>query len=155
MFTFRIASLLSLAVLLFPCLLFAQSSPSAKAPEFDHQAIHVRDLAKSAEFYQNVIGLEKIPEPFKDGRHVWLRMGPHSQLHIISGATDIPAQPIDVHFAFRVTSLTDLIARLDKAQVKYRSFTGDGKITTRPDGVKQIYLQDPDGYWMEVNDGNF
>ena len=25
-------------------------------------------------------------------------------------------------------------------------------ITNRPDGVKQIYFQDPDGYWIEVND---
>ena len=23
----------------------------------------------------------------------------------------------------------------------------------RPDGVKQVYFQDPDGYWIEVNDG--
>ena len=25
-------------------------------------------------------------------------------------------------------------------------------ITTRPDGVKQLYVQDPDGYWIEIND---
>jgi lactoylglutathione lyase len=25
-------------------------------------------------------------------------------------------------------------------------------ITTRVDGVKQIWLQDPDGYWLEIND---
>jgi catechol-2,3-dioxygenase len=22
----------------------------------------------------------------------------------------------------------------------------------RPDGVKQIYFQDPEGYWIEIND---
>jgi len=27
--------------------------------------------------------------------------------------------------------------------------------TARPDGVKQIYRQDTDGYWMEVNDDKF
>ena len=142
------------AVLLSTSLLFAQSS-APKSPEFDHDAIHVRDLAKSAEFYEKVIGLEKIPEPFKDGRHVWFRVGEHSQLHVISGATDPSTQPIDIHFAFRIASLADFTARLDKMNVKYRSFKGDDKVTVRPDGVRQIYLQDPDGYWIEVNDGNY
>jgi lactoylglutathione lyase len=146
---------LSLLVFLPASLLFSQFGSSAKPPEFDHIAIHVRDLAKSAEFYEKVIGLEKIPEPFKDGRHVWFRMGAHNQLHVVGGATEPSQQPIDNHFAFRVASLTDFMARLDQMQVKYRSFKGEGKITSRPDGVRQIYFQDPDGYWIEVNDGNF
>lgn len=31
---------------------------------------------------------------------------------------------------------------------------GEGKreIQTRPDGVQQIFVQDPDGYWIEIND---
>jgi lactoylglutathione lyase len=146
---------LSLLVFLSASLLFSQSGSPAKPPEFDHIAIHVRDLAKSAEFYERVIGLEKIPEPFKDGRHVWFRMGAHNQLHVVGGATEPSQLPIDNHFAFRVASLTDFMARLDQMQVKYRSFKGEGKITSRPDGVRQIYFQDPDGYWIEVNDGNF
>jgi lactoylglutathione lyase len=149
------AGILSLALLLSGSFLFSQSPAPSKPPEFDHIAIHVRDLAKSADFYEKVIGLEKIADPFQDGRHIWFRLGPHSQLHVVGGATEIPVQPIDNHFALRVPSLTDFTARLDKAQVKYRSFTGEGKVTTRPDGVHQTYLQDLDGYWIEVNDGTF
>jgi len=26
------------------------------------------------------------------------------------------------------------------------------KVTNRVDGVHQIYLKDPDGYWLEIND---
>jgi lactoylglutathione lyase len=148
-------SSLLIAVLVFSPLLFSQSGPSAKPPEFDHTAVHVRDLAKSTEFYEKVVGLEKIPDPFKDGRHVWFRIGPHNQLHVIGGATNVAPQPIDIHFALRVGSLNDYMARLDKLQVKYRSFKGDAKSNTRPDGVRQIYFQDPDGYWIEVNDGNY
>jgi lactoylglutathione lyase len=153
--TIRIADVLSLAVFLSGTLLFSQSGTPSKSAEFDHYAIHVRDLAKSADFYEKVIGLERIPDPFKDGRHVWFRMGAHSQLHVVAGATEMNPQPIDVHFALRVPSMTDFTARLDKAQVKYRSFKGDGKITDRPDGVHQTYLQDLDGYWIEINDGNY
>src|SRR5882762_2190973 len=100
------ASILSLAMSLSASLLFSQSGAAAQPPEFDHIAIHVRDLAKSVEFYEKVMGLEKIPEPFKDGRHVWVRIGAHNQLHVVGGATELSQQPIDSHFAFRVASLT-------------------------------------------------
>jgi catechol 2,3-dioxygenase-like lactoylglutathione lyase family enzyme len=26
-----------------------------------------------------------------------------------------------------------------------------GSVTDRSDGVKQIYIKDPDGYWIEIN----
>ncbi len=146
---------MSLAVFLWSSVLFSQSGPPTKRPEFDHTTVHVHDLGKSGEFYEKVMGLEKIPEPFKDGRHIWFRIGAHNQLHLAGGATDIPRQEIDVHFAFRVASLTDFMAHLDQMRVKYRSFNGAGKVTLRPDGVHQIYLQDPDGYWIEVNDDRF
>jgi lactoylglutathione lyase len=149
------ACVLSLAVFLSASLLLSQSAAPNKPPEFDHIAIHVRDLGKSVEFYEKVMGLEKISEPFKDGRHIWFRLGAHNQLHIVGGATDSPQRPIDDHFAFRVASLNDFMTRLDQMQVKYRSFKGDAKIASRPDGVRQIYFEDPDGYWIEVNDGNF
>jgi len=47
------------------------------------------------------------------------------------------------------------MTHLDQMHVKYRNFKGDGKISARPDGIKQIYFQDPDGYWIEVNDDKF
>ena len=34
----------------------------------------------------------------------------------------------------------------------YESWTGEKmKVTTRVDGVKQLYFVDPDGYWIEIN----
>jgi lactoylglutathione lyase len=147
--------ILSLAGFLSSSLLFSQSSAPNTAPEFNHTTVYVRDLQKSAEFYEKVIGLEKISEPFKDGRHVWFRIGEHSQLHVVSGATGARQEGIDIHFAFRVASVPDFMAHLDRMQVKYRNFKGDGKVTIRPDGVWQIYFQDPDGYWIEVNDDKF
>src|ERR1700740_1663469 len=153
---FRHPLILSLAAFLPGCLFFLQSGILNSAPQFDHTALHVRDLQKSSEFYAKVMRLEKMPEPFKDGRHIWFRIGPHDQLHVIAGATDATEHPIDVHLAFRVSSLPEFMTHLDKRQVKYRSFKGDDKtVTVRPDGVKQVYLQDPDGYWIEVNDVKF
>jgi lactoylglutathione lyase len=152
---FRILFLFSLASFLTAIPLFSQSASPNQRPELDHTTLHVLDLQKSAEFYDKVIGLERIPDPFKDGRHIWYRSGAHQQLHVVGGATEAAPHDIEVHFAFRVASLPDFTAHLDKMQVKYQSFKGDGKVTVRPDGVRQVYLQDPDGYWIEVNDDKF
>jgi lactoylglutathione lyase len=136
-------------------MLISQSAAPGKSPELDHTTVHVRDLDKSAEFYEKVVGLQRIPEPFKDGRHLWFRTGAHEQLHVVAGATDIEPHDIEIHFAFRVASVPDFMAHLDQMKVKYRNFKGDGKVSARPDGVTQIYFQDPDGYWIEVNDNKF
>jgi lactoylglutathione lyase len=140
-----------------PCLLVCQSASSSKRPEFDHTTVYVRDLQKSADFYDKVLELERIPEPFHDGRHVWYRIGPHDQLHVVSGATTAADQDINIHLAFRVVAFSDFVARLDHLSIPYRkSIRGDGKTASiRPDGVHQIYFQDPDGYWIEVNDNKY
>jgi len=45
---------------------------------------------------------------------------------------------------------------LDQYKVKYGNWAGSSKEPQlRPDKVKQVYLQDPDGYWIEINDDKF
>ena len=122
----------------------------------NHVALYVFDLQKSVDFYKNVLGLQQLPEPFKDGKHVWLRMGPHSQLHIIQGAAKVEPHDKNSHLAFSVKDLKKFMARLDNTGVRYGSWTSDEKRTTaRPDGVEQVYLQDPDNFWVEVNNDTF
>lgn len=136
-------------VLLGALLVTAQAQ---EAIRFDHVARHVKDLQASAAFYENVIGLKRMSEPFHDGRHVFLRLGPQGELHLIAGAEQIAQQDRSVHMALRVSSLRTAIAKLDEAKVQWFSDKDEaGKITTRPDGVKQIYFQDPNGYWIELN----
>jgi len=37
-------------------------------------------------------------------------------------------------------------------KIAYSDWQGKpNTINARADGIKQIYLQDPDGYWIEVN----
>ena len=124
------------------------------APTFDHTTVFVVDLDKSTAFYKNVMQLEQIDEPFKDGRHNWFSTGKHSQLHIVSGADQIIPHDINIHLAFRVPSLEEFMKHLDELKVMYGSWYGEqGIAQSRPDGIRQIYLQDPDGYWLEVNNG--
>lgn len=117
----------------------------------NHIALYVHELEKSANFYEQVVGLQKIPEPFRDGLHEWFSIG-SSQLHLIAGAPPEMQQYKTSHLCFSVSSIDAVIERLEEHGVDYSNWPGDSRSpTVRPDGVKQIYFQDPDGYWIEIN----
>jgi lactoylglutathione lyase len=140
-------------------LLFVLAAPRPAAAQgptaLGHIALYVVDLKTSTDFYKNILLLKEIPEPFKDGKHTWFRIGPHAQLHVIQG-NKAQEHDINTHLAFTVPDLAKFMAHLDKLHVRYGSWKGEaGQFTPRPDGVKQVYLQDPDGFWLEVNDDKF
>lgn len=120
---------------------------------FNHLAIFVKDLHVSDSFYRNVIGLNPIPEPFHDGKHSWLAVGPGQSLHIIEGATQTREYFKNHHLCFSVSSVENFIAALRKRTIPWEDAQGKAnEVTSRVDGVKQIWLRDPDGYWIEIND---
>jgi lactoylglutathione lyase len=149
-FRFLFVSLLILSVQLVS----AQGKAASKTRPtvLNHVAIYVNDLAKSTAFYENVLLLQRIPEPFKDGLHQWFSIGLGIQMHVIQGAAQGIKHDKHEHLCFSVASLDDFIAALDKQHIEYSNMAGTAKApTVRVDGVKQIYFQDPDGYWIEVN----
>ncbi len=128
----------------------AQSKPKVS---INHIAQLVVDIQQSAKFYSTVIGLDTIPEPFHDGLHVWYTIGPKAALHVIGGAKEKKEHDKAHHLCFTVSSVTQQIAVLKANGVHWEDWAGTPyAITNRVDGVKQIYLQDPDGYWLEIND---
>ena len=117
----------------------------------DHIALYVTNLEKSTVFYQHTMGLDTIPEPFHDGRHTWFKLG-SGALHLIQGPDAATTHNRNNHLCFRVTDLDAFIKRLTAAGISYENWLGEkGVRTRRPDGVEQIYFQDPDGRWLEVN----
>ena len=147
----------SFAIFLLPFCFLAINSDSAfsqikQKPTLNHIAVYVHDLQKSTNFYQNIIGLELMDEPFKDGRHTWFNMGAQGQFHLISGAKKELEQIKDRHICLSVASVEEFIKNLDQNGITYTNWKGDSKTPTlRVDGIKQIYFQDPDGYWIEIN----
>lgn len=139
--------------ILFCILFFSFSFTRAQEVRINHIALHVHDLAKSSYFYTVTIGLDTIPEPFHDGRHTWLSIGPKSHLHLIAGAGPAIERDKNTHLCFSVPSVEDFAKRLKSAGIPFEDVQGNaGRILTRVDGVKQIYFRDPDGYWLEIND---
>jgi len=128
----------------------------AQGPHFSHQTIFVTDLDRAANFYEKVMELKRISEPFHDGKHVWFRISEHGQLHVVSGAKEDVPHDISIHLAFSVPDMAAFTRHLDAMNVKYGNWAQNTKTPqVRPDKVLQIYLQDPDGYWIEVNDDKF
>ena len=143
--------ILFLLAITFTCLTNIQAQTGK--PTLNHIALHVFDLKKSGQFYTQTIGLDTIPEPFHDGNHIWLSIGYKSHLHLIGGAKPAIERDKNTHLCFTVPSVEQFLERLKKIQWPYEDWAGTaGAITTRVDGVKQVYFRDPDGYWIEVND---
>src|SRR5580700_3442610 len=125
----------------------AATRATAQGPHFSHQTIYVTDLDRAANFYEKALELKRIPEPFHDGKHVWFRVSEHGQLHVVSGAKEDVPHDINIHLAFSVPSMEEFTKHLDAMNVKYGNWAQNTKTPqVRPDQVKQIYLQDPDGY---------
>ncbi len=150
---------LKLSPFLFALLAITTLQSSAqmeKKISLNHIAIYIYDLKKSTDFYKDIIGLTVIPEPFHDGKHTWFRIGEHSQLHLIQGATAVTGHDKNSHTCFSVSSMDDFIKKLKTNNIPFENWAGDSNmITKRPDGVQQIYFKDPDGYWIEINNDTY
>ncbi|WKK78881.1 VOC family protein [Marivirga arenosa] len=119
--------------------------------KLNHIAVYVEDSEESRNFYSDIIGLEQIEEPFKDGLHVWYKIG-ESQLHLIEGEWEEPTINKNNHLCFSTADIEKIIKKLREQNISFENWPGEkNKVTTRVDGVKQIYFQDPNGYWVEVN----
>jgi lactoylglutathione lyase len=146
------ALILALALGLSTSPLLAQSDNPDIAVTLNHMGVYVTDLKKSTTFYENILSLKQIPEPFHDGKHTWFSIGKAGHLHLIEGAKKQYERDRNDHLCFSVKDIDAFIANLDKNHVEYTNWPGTAKEpTVRVDGVKQIYFKDPDGHLIEIN----
>jgi catechol 2,3-dioxygenase-like lactoylglutathione lyase family enzyme len=119
----------------------------------DHIALLVRDLDESVGFYTALPGITEIANPM-GGTHIrWLEYASGQRFHLQAG--DIRAVHVEkaTHFAFSADDFDAVLATLTAAGLVYGDFKGNpGAINVRPDGMRAVFLQDPNGYWVEIND---
>ena len=140
-----------IAILGLPLPLLAQQAPVEKVT-FDHVAISVEDVDRSADFYRTVFGLHEISNRTKVEGIRWISLGEGKELHLVSVLKEPVSLNKAVHFALTTSDFDGLVEYLRNANIEFSSWAGEAQaITIRADGVRQIYLQDPDGYWIEVN----
>jgi lactoylglutathione lyase len=136
--------------LLFSTIALAQDTSFSVT--FNHLAISVKDVDSSAEFYKKVLKLKEIENRAKLEGVRWFSIGDGKELHLIS----IDKKPVvlnkAIHIAFTTNNFDAVIKILDDMKIIYSDWPGNlNKINIRADGIKQIFFQDLDGYWIEVN----
>lgn len=117
----------------------------------NHQALSVKDVDKSAAFYSKVMGLTEITNRTGMPGIRWFSFAEGKELHLISTVKEPVQINKAVHLAITTSQFDAFVKHLDALKVPYTDWPGTGKVSTRADGIKQVFFQDPDGYWIEVN----
>jgi lactoylglutathione lyase len=119
---------------------------------FNHISLSVNNVDISTQFYKNVFNLEEITNRTEIEGIRWFSLGEGKELHLISVLKEPVTTNKAVHFALTTSNFDDFVKKLEANTIAYSDWPGTiNKINLRTDGIKQIYLQDPDGYWIEVN----
>jgi glyoxylase I family protein len=116
-----------------------------------HVAVCVTDIARSKQFYGEILGLKEVARPAFPFGGAWYEMGDGRQLHLIvhehprtlRGTLAIDLR--DGHLALGVADYNRAVAALQAAGVE---------CVPRPDNVtpwRQVYVTDPDGNVIELN----
>jgi catechol 2,3-dioxygenase-like lactoylglutathione lyase family enzyme len=121
----------------------------------DHIALLVRDLDESLRFLIETVGLSEIANPM-GGRDIrWIEIGDGRRLHVQAGDISRVHVEKQTHFALTAVDFDATLARLRRDGIAFSDMKGTaGAVSTRPDGMRAIFLQDPNGYWFEINSGN-
>jgi len=121
---------------------------------FNHLALSVTDLNRAAEFYMKVFQFKEITNRTAMPGIRWIAMGEGKELHLISTLKEPVTTNKAVHLSLATRHIDAFEMRLVALKIPYSDWPGKpNAVNVRADGVKQIYFQDPDGYWIEVNNG--
>ena len=120
---------------------------------FNHIALSVKDVDESIEFYQKVLQLKEIENTASDSKTRWLSFSDGKQIHLIPRPNSVIKINKAVHFALATPDLDTFIMKLNELRIDYSDWPNSpNKDYIRKDGIRQVYFQDPNGYWIEIND---
>lgn len=117
-----------------------------KLKSLNHVALKVSDVEESVKFYRDVLGFEQLDRPAFDFPGAWFALGGPDELHLIGERGDgevVVSAPRGNHYAIEVEDIKAVEGHLNGQGVE---MLGPKR---RPDGIWQIFIQDPDGHWIE------
>ncbi len=122
-----------------------------RVQSLDHVTIVVRDLSATRRFYVEALGMAEVPRPGFSFVGQWFQAGA-TLIHTIlefdgssKAGTGAEYNSRGHHFAFLVDNAEAAAARLTELGITLVS-----PPKTRPDGAVQVFVQDPDGYLVEL-----
>jgi catechol 2,3-dioxygenase-like lactoylglutathione lyase family enzyme len=124
-----------------------------------HVSLGVTDLARSRQFYTEILRLKEIERPPFDFPGAWFAAGAAQQLHLIvhPNSTFRTTKGLDTrdgHFAVRVPSYRQAVVYLWSRGYRENSSDEFKRLILQPyatAGFPQIYILDPDRNVIEIN----
>lgn len=129
-------------------------SNSLQVLSFDHLTLIVSDLAATRHFYVDVLGMREMPRPDFDFEGAWFQVG-NVQIHAILtselagqagwGDRGVVRSSRGHHFALQVANVEAAAERANELGIEIAA-----ELKQRPDGVKQLFVFDPDAHVIEL-----
>jgi len=143
-------------LLFLPLLLSLNGLMQAQDTSFkfsvNHLALSVKDVNRSAEFYMKVLKLPEIVNRSKIEGVRWFLMSDGRELHLISVIKETVTINKALHLGLSTANFDNFMKYFKELKIPYSDWPGKpNTVNIRADGVKQIFFQDPDGYWIEIN----
>jgi len=119
--------------------------------KIEHLGIMVKQLEKSIDFYEQVIGLQTLSRITHTNGVLRLAFlafpgSPDAEIELIEGYNDaLPDEGKVHHIAFTVSDIEGEFARIKSLGIPLI----DQDITTLPNGGKYFFFHGPDGEWLE------
>lgn len=130
----------------------AQNTPTAGIAilGYNHVGLAVKDLKVSATFYREIMGLKPVdvPDNLMAIRR-WFQIAPGQELHLLLGRNE-PVSNNDKNGAHFSLSIGKNTADAVEAFLKEKGVAYHRQ--QRFDGAYQVYVTDPDGYVIELNE---
>lgn len=123
-----------------------------KPMEMNHAAFRIKDVDKSREFYEKVIGLKPIERPNFSFGGMWYGVG-NCSIHLIVSEKRNGPDPTGPHIAIEVDDLDKTKAELTKMGVPFLDGDAMRMQLSAEDQRRlgrQIWVLDPDGNTVEL-----
>ncbi len=120
------------------------------ATRINHVSVSARDLAESVRFYIDVLGMRPVATPDFGFPVQWLQLG-QVQLHVFEHTQR--EAPISHHVAIEVDDFAQVLREVRRRRIEDRTTFGHW-LYRLPDGAAQLYLRDPGGNLIEVDQPN-
>ena len=130
------------------------ATPTISVKSFDHITLICTDLESTRRFYVDFLGLTEVPRPDFKFPGLWFQIG-NTQIHAtqtspeagLAGWGDQGGTIVSRghHLAFAVEDVAQTLETVTLHNVRIAS-----PLQQRPDGLKQLYLYDPDGHVVEL-----
>ena len=129
----------------------------------EHFLVQTADLAKTRDWYVEVLGMRVGPSPDFKFPVCWLYLGDEPVLHLTEGGANtsgnrreylgqqsdaVSGSGVVDHVAFRATGLSEMMAHLTRLGVPFKRRMVDDQ------GLFQLFLMDPNDVKIELNFAN-